>query len=171
MKQIPLTQNKFALVDDADYDWLNQWKWFAHKHHSGNFYAVRNYSIGNNKQTTIKMHRQILGLEKGDKRQGDHRNHFTLDNQRDNLRICTHSQNQMNQKSNRNSTSKYKGVSWDKLNKKWTAHIQINGQQKNLGYFHNEIFAAGVYDKAATREFGEYAYLNFKLTNTEILIQ
>ena len=87
MKQIKLTQNKVALVDDADHDWLSQWKWYAVKDYSGDFYATRNSSWKAGKQHTIRMHRQILGLERGDKRISDHINHSTLDNCRSNLRI------------------------------------------------------------------------------------
>lgn len=43
MRKIPLTQGKFALVDDADFDWLNQWKWYALKTKT-TFYAVRKVS-------------------------------------------------------------------------------------------------------------------------------
>ncbi len=170
MKHISLTQGQYALVSNHDYIWLNQHKWYALKDHRGNFYAVRASYMGNNKQHQIKMHRQILELERGDKQEGDHINHNTLDNRRSNLRICTRSQNQMNRKPSQNTSSKYKGVTWDKKAKKWKVHIVIIGKLKHLGYFHNEIFAAGVYDKAAIREFGEFAHLNFPLTIAEIVV-
>lgn len=94
MKKIKLTQNKYTLVDNADYANLNQYKWYAHKER-GSFYAIRKTYYAN-KRITFSMHRQILGLKKGDKHQGDHRDHNTLNNQRYNLRISTVSQNQMN---------------------------------------------------------------------------
>lgn len=72
MKQIPLTQGQFVLVDDADYDWLNQWKWNVLKMNGGNFYAVRS-SLKNGKQYAIYMTRQILGLKYGDSQMGDHK--------------------------------------------------------------------------------------------------
>lgn len=62
MKQIPLTQNQFALVDDEDYEYLNQWKWCAEYNKSvHSYYAVRNIRVGN-KQKTIRMHRVILNI-------------------------------------------------------------------------------------------------------------
>ncbi len=160
MKQISLTQGKYTLVNDADFDWLNQWKWCANEK-AGDFYAVRNSRRGEGKKRTIFMHRQILGLEYKNKQEGDHRNHNTLDNRRTNIRICTRKENAMNRGANCNSTSQFKGVCWVKKVKKWEAKIEINKITKHLGYFLNEIFAANIYDQAAKKYFGEFAYLNF----------
>ena len=165
MRTITLTQGKVTLIDDTDYDWLSQWKWHALKHHSGYFYAVRMTPRINGKQKSIRMHRQILRLEPGDKREGDHKNHNTLDNRRSNLRICTNRQNSMNRKSIPNTTSKYKGVCWDKRDKKWKAAIKVNGKVKNLGYFADEEEAALTYNKVATEHFGEFAHLNLNRKN------
>ena len=98
MKKIELTQDQYAIVDDADYDWLNQWKWFAYKHRRGNFYAARMSPTKNGSRFYIRMSREILGLEHNDKRQGDHIHHNTLDNRRANLRICTNAENLKNRK-------------------------------------------------------------------------
>ena len=97
MRYIPLTQNKYTIVDDADYPELSKYSWFAQKQHSG-YYAIRNSSLINGKRHPIRMHRQILGLEHGDKRVGDHIHHNTLDNRRNNLRICTNAENLKNRK-------------------------------------------------------------------------
>lgn len=167
MKQIPLTQGQYTLVDDTDYDWLNQWKWCVIKDRSGAFYVVRNLTIEKGKKRLIRMSRQILGLTYGDKRQADHKDHNTLDNQRSNLRICTHQQNNMNRKSFSNTSSKYKGVTWSKQAKKWIAHIQVNKKVKYLRLFDSEKDAAEAYDRAAIQEFGEFAYLNYPLEKIE----
>jgi len=96
MKLIPLTQGQFAKVDDADYDELSKHKWCAHWHHRRSlFYAVRSSRTPNGKIRTIMMHRQVLGLIDR-KTHGDHKNHNTLDNQRENIRAVTNSQNHMN---------------------------------------------------------------------------
>ena len=162
MLRIPLTQGQIALVDDADYDWLNQWKWYAWRNQQGDFYAVRS-SWQKDKRVChrVYMHREILGLKKGDRRQGDHRNHNTLDNRRSELRVCTLKQNQMNRKINLCSTSKFKGVIWDRFRNKWRAQISINGATKRIGSFVMEEVAALAYDIVAIREHGEFASLNF----------
>ena len=150
MKKIKLTQGKFALVDDVDYKWLNQWKWCA-MYSYGNWYAMRG------KRPQIFMHRLILNTPFG--MDTDHINHNTLDNKHCNIRVCTHQQNSFNGKP-RKGTSKYKGVSWFKRDKKWRAYIVLNNKQIHLGYFISEIEAARTYDKAAIKHFGVYAFLN-----------
>ena len=157
-KKIQLTQGKFAIVDDADYKWLNQWKWCAVK--MGNtFYAVRN-SYKNGKQTMIWMHRKILGLQLGDPRKCDHQDRNGLNNQRGNLRMATCAQNIRNSKS-RKGTSQFKGVSWFRDRSKWHAQICVNRRTTNLGFFDSEVEAAQTYNKAAKMFFGEFAYINF----------
>ena len=160
MKTIPLTKGKFAIVDDEDFDRINKHKWYAHKSRN-NFYAEREVRLPGGVRRTIKMHREILGLEYGDKRQCDHKNQNSLDNRRGNLRICTTAQNQQNQKPTINCSSIFKGVSFTKENGKYRALIQVNGRPKHLGYFVSEIEAALAYDVAAKRYYGEYASVNF----------
>lgn len=160
MKKIKLTQGQFAIVDDADYEKLSKYKWHIHKDLSGNLYARRTSSGGRGKHFEISMSRQILGLEKGDRREVDHINHNTLDNRRDKLRICSHRQNSSNRKLRSNTTSKYKGVCWHKLAKKWMAGIMIKGKSKYLGLYDSEINAALVYNEVAKKYFGEFACLN-----------
>jgi len=77
VKEIKLTQDKVAQVDDADYEWLSAWKWYA-KWDGWHWYAMRNSPYdANGKQHTILMHRQILGAQPGE--QVDHRNRKGLD--------------------------------------------------------------------------------------------
>ena len=159
MKKIKLTQGKYALVDDEDFERLNHYKWFAQR--SGNtFYAVRNITTGKGKQKTISMHRVILSLGFGDPQKVDHKNHYGLDNRRDNLRICTHRQNMQNMNPHKNGSSAYKGVWWSKEKQKWLAAIRVNGKLKHLGIFVSEREAAKAYDKAAVELFGNYAQVN-----------
>ena len=157
MKQIPLMQGKFALVSDEDYEWLSQFKWHAHKHRN-TFYAKRSFSQ-NGKIKSSYMHREILNALPNE--QTDHRNHNGLHNWRDNLRACTNSENQYNQRPQENCSSAFKGVHWDKYKYKWRSHIRKNGKRYFLGYFVSETEAAKAYDTKAKELFGEFAYLNF----------
>src|ERR1700685_1864374 len=117
MKFIPLTQGKVAMVDDADYEWLAQWKWFAIFDH-GNWYAVRNVRKPDGTQTPLRMHRVLLGLTDL-KIEVDHRDGNGLNNQRHNLRIATHGQNMCNRSMQKNNISGVRGVCWHKDAGKW----------------------------------------------------
>lgn len=163
-KKIPLTQDKFAIVDDEDFERLNQYKWCAkktwRKKYKDYFYAVRTVKIKGRK-LMVFMHREILGLSYGNKKLSDHKNHNGLDNRKINLRVCSKTQNGQNQRTQeRKKTSKYKGVCWYKRCKKWIAKIKYLGNTIYLGLFESEEEAALTYDKKAKELFGEFALLN-----------
>lgn len=145
--EIALSQNKFALVDDCDYEFLNQWKWSASKNkNTETFYAKCPTKLSNGKRTSMFMHHAILG--KPDPGFWvDHIDGNGLNNQKSNLRFVTIRQNLQNQV-NRNKSSKYPGVSWHKHCKKWSANIRINGKLKHLGYFIEEKMAFESYKNA-----------------------
>lgn len=157
MKEIQLTQGKFALVDDGDFEFLNQWKWYVHPClHT--WYAYRNNEANWKKRKTI-MHRIIfehipIGY------QIDHINGNGLDNRRSNLRLCTCAQNQWNQSMRTDNTSGYRGVFWHKSSKCWTSSIRVHGKQIYLGLFKDKESAAVVYNEAALKYFGEFARVN-----------
>lgn len=158
MRKIPLTQDKFAVIDNIDYTFLMQWKWCFN-----NVYAVRNSrkSDGLDRYKIIYMRRIILIRKLGhlDFQYTDHKNHNKLDNRRDNLRPASGTQNAGNRKA-RQGTSKFKGVCWFKRDKKWIVYIRLNGGRKHLGLFTDEIEAAKAYNEAAKKYFGEFACLN-----------
>ena len=162
MKTIALTQGKEAIIDDEDFEWLNQWKWYAYK--APHTYYAGRCIHGDDHQIILPMHRFILGLEPGNKKHVDHVNQNGLDNRRENIRLCSKSQNGMNRGKQKNNISGYKGVSWHKKNKKWHAYININTKRIFLGLFDSKISAAKTYDKAAKKYFGEFACLNFAYT-------
>ncbi|MFW9874253.1 MAG: AP2 domain-containing protein [Candidatus Thorarchaeota archaeon] len=160
MKKIVLTKDKFALVDDEDFDYLNQWKWHAltkKKPNTIRYYACRTIKE-NGKKKNIYMHRLLMNFPKN--KQVDHSDHDTLNNQKSNLRTCTNAQNSYNQ-NKRIGSSQYKGVHWYKQTKKWVARIMYNYKNISIGYFKSEIEAAKAYDEKAKKLFGEFAYLNF----------
>lgn len=136
MKKIPLSDKleKFALVDDEDFEYLSQWKWYFSK----NGYAARKQRIGLrkfNKQKLIYMHRLINKTPEGF--QTDHINRDKLDNRKENLRIATSSQNAINTNLYKNNTSGYRGIYWDKIRNKWQVSIKANQKKIHLGYYSN----------------------------------
>lgn len=90
----------------------------------------------------------------------DHKDRDYLNNQKENLRKCTASQNMANRAKYGNYSSKYKGVSYCKRDDCWRAHIQINGKTKSLGTFMTERAAAISYNIEAKVLFGEFAFIN-----------
>jgi hypothetical protein len=86
-----------AMVDDEDFDFLNGFFWKAKWNGSHNHvYAVREQRLESGMTVTVRMHREVLGLARSDKRDVDHINHDSLDNRRHNLRACTHQVNMQN---------------------------------------------------------------------------
>jgi len=158
IKEIALTQDKFAIIDDENFEWLSSYRWQASK--QGNaWYAVRWSSRRNGKRKLLYMHREILNTPAG--MDTDHRDHNTLNNRQDNLRIASRLQNNQNQRKYEGS-SRFKGVCWNRRSSKWFAYIQSEGQRIHLGCFDSEINAALAYDAAARKYFGEFACTNFE---------
>lgn len=79
----------------------------------------------------------------------DHIDGNGMNNRRENLRFVSPQQNMWNRRSSRSSTSKFKGVCWNKQDKCWRATIRANGKYEHLGSFENEIDAARVYENRA----------------------
>lgn len=161
MKEIQLTQGMVALVDDADFDYLNQWKWSLCKIGNNN-YAARSKKIPKTRRSvSFRMHRIILDVPKG--LYVDHIDGNGLNNQRSNLRICTNQDNARNQPARKNVTSQFKGVGWHKDHNKWRAYITDMHKAIHIGMFKSEKEAALAYDKRAKELFGEFARLNFPI--------
>jgi hypothetical protein len=130
----------FAVVDAADYARLSEFRWYL----ASNGYARRTSKADG--QRKIYLHRAILGLEPGDKRQVDHINGDKLDNRRSNLRIATSMENAQNRRGGRGS-SPHRGVSWSNTNNGWLAYSQVNGVRTHLGTFGSEEAAARAVDR------------------------
>jgi len=154
-REIPLTKGQIAIVDKEDYPWLIALKWHADENPTkGGYYAAATVRDVEGKPYKVYMHRLILGLNRGDKRYGDHKDPTkTLDNRRSNLRISTASQNQSNRSIQSNNRSGFKGVMPSRTKGKWIAQLK----SKHLGTFPSPVLAYEAYCRAAHIECGEFA--------------
>jgi len=148
-----------ATVDDEDLETVLKYKWYP-MIRVGTTYARTGRVIGESHKSVL-LHRLILGLT-DPKIIVDHKDHNGLNCRKNNLRICTSSENNSNCFPQIGRSSKYKGVSWHKSTKKWIAKIRKDKKDIHLGVFEIEIHAAIAYDSAAKVLFGKYAYLNFQ---------
>lgn len=154
MRQIVLTRGLVALVDDEDFLRFGAVKWHAHESGPGLFYAMRDKS-----GRKVYLHREILAAAPGVA--VDHVNGDRLDCRRENLRLCTLSQNQGNRRRNRRGSSRFKGVTWNRRFRRWCAQITFKRRAMKLGQFIREEDAAHAYDLAARTHFGPFARVNF----------
>lgn len=157
MKEIPLTKGKVAIVDDEDYEWLSQYKWYVH---TGG-YAARHTvqrDVGKQKRKNLYMHRIVLGVN--GKEHCDHKNGNKLDNRKCNLRQATNSQNMWNSCKQKQNTSGYKGVF--KHRDSWAARTSFHNKPIHIGTYSTKEEAARAYDEKAKELFGEFARLNFE---------
>ena len=123
MKKIRLTNGGFTIVDDKDFDWLNQWSWGF----DGRYVRRRE---GN---TKIYMH--CIINETPNTKHTDHINRNELDNRRDNLRTATPAENIRNTGLRNTNKSGHKGVWFWKKRNKWQAYLWNNYKKIHLGVF------------------------------------
>lgn len=179
MKEIKILSFKYGgkkvQVDDEDYEFLNRWKWHVSES-KGIFYAMRHEDNVDGSRYHVSMHRVIMGIY-DPKIEVDHIDHNGLNNQRSNLRNCLDGGNKRNKrKTKRITTSKYVGVRLrvrerpdGSFYKAWVACLgKTRGkpQQPRRSFPYTEqgeIDAAKYYDEQATKHYGEFANLNFKL--------
>jgi hypothetical protein len=169
-----------VLLDEEDWDKVSQYKWYLNRAHTGKLYVRTNIDhpdggtlmrkIGGKeyeckKQTTIALHQIIANTPKD--MHTDHKNGDTLDNRKENLRICTNAQNCWNRGKNKNNSHGYKGIKFDGRRRlaPWQAYIGHLGKRIYLGNYATAEEAARAYDKKALEIFGEFAVLNFPENN------
>lgn len=134
MKEIQLTQGKVTLVDDEDFDWLNQYSWRVAKGWKPNAFYAKTDSC----KIVYLMHRMLLGIHlmSGRLIKGDHKDFDGLNNQRENLRVVTPGQNNHNKAGvDAHNSSGVTGVYWSAQKSKWHAEIRIEGVRFHLGFF------------------------------------
>lgn len=147
-KEIELSKGKYALVDDEDYNWLNQWSWWVEK----KGYAVRKESWGGRRHR-LYLHRELLRV--GPHQIIDHINGNRLDNRRVNLRIVSPTINSRNRLlSTRNKTG-HNGIYWVQRVKMFEAYITVKRRRVYLGIF-KDLEKAIEARKAGERKYWGY---------------
>lgn len=157
---IPLTKGLTAIVDEDDYTFLNSFKWCASNSGSSHYAQTRT------KDGLVFMHHLVAGMALVG--MIDHLDQNTMNNTKANLRVVTASVNQQNHKMQKNNTTGYYGVTFDKVNKKYRAMIHVNSKAIPLGRHQTAIDAALDYDAAALTHFGPNARLNFPKGEWEV---
>lgn len=144
-----------VLIDPEDYEIIVSHDWRLNRKK----YEIQNqaYFQAAVKGKTIHLHREIMGCIHGDKKYVDHIDGNTLDCRKSNLRICTNAENIQNRKRNKNNTSGYKGVTFNKKEKKWLAYINANMKHYRLGSFNTKEEAHAAWIGAAKALHGEFA--------------
>ena len=154
MKQIKLTQGLYTLVDDEDYNQLNEYSWSAVYDYRNSSWSVRGYID----RRFITMSRYLLKVHNF-KIKVRHKNGNRLDNRKSNLYISNQKEIAASHSLLSNNKTNYRGVTKNK-NGKYKSTIVVNGKTIHLGYFKNIEEAAETYNKAAIKYFGEHAYQN-----------
>lgn len=151
---ITLMRGGFTIVDAHRFNELNQKRW----EQLPKGYVLRRERYGNGRRRSIYLHNVVRVPSAG--KTNDHKNRVRWDNRECNLCDATECQQTRNMsKRKRHTSSRFKGVSWDKNRKQWEANI-YDGKSKFLGYFVSEEAAAEAYNKAAIKLFGEFANPN-----------
>ncbi|WDS60638.1 hypothetical protein BC7_00041 [Bacillus phage BC-7] len=119
-------KDKFKVILDDDFECDS--KIYIH----GNYAAT--YKDGKR----ILLHRLIMGNPVG--YEIDHINRNKLDNRKENLRVCTKSENMHNRG--------FKGITFNKACNQYVARITVNGIRVYLGKFDTELEAMNVYKEA-----------------------
>jgi hypothetical protein len=155
MKYIKLTQNKRTIVDDEDFEYLNQWKWQFSKG-----YAVRmQYDSATQKQHPVFIHKELIKTNK----QVDHINRNRLDNQKSNLRECTAADNSHNRSKQYNNTSGFIGVTRAATGLPWKAFIYLDNHRIHITTGENPEDLGYIRDQVALQLFGEFANTNLEI--------
>lgn len=155
MKKIKLTQGKYTIVDNIDFEWVNSFKWYAKKQGEKSKVA-RNITNKKGTQDTVLLHRIIMKCPKG--MEVDHIDGDPLNNQRKNLRLCTKKQNRQNKGFSKNNQSGYKGVTLHR--NVYEVYVRKNNRHTFVGSHKNKHEAAKIYNKEAKKVFGKFSKLN-----------
>jgi hypothetical protein len=156
MKEIVLTNGGVTLVDDLDYDFLNQWNW--RKNELNYVYrgtTYRDKKTGQRRYGSFRIHRIIMMAHQDT--EVDHINRDPLDNRRCNLRLVTSRENKLNTmgRPTRRRHSKYPGIT--KIRYGWVPYISVNGKQIKFRARRTEREAFEVTVRESQKQLGEFS--------------
>lgn len=158
--EILLHSGEITVIDADDWPLVKPYRWYA-LHTDRTTYAHTNRTVDGRSIPSNLLHRMLLNAKSGEF--VDHKDHNGLNNRRTNLRACTQTQNNGNARLSRANTSGYRGVYWHKGCRKWCARIKVDYKYRTLGSFSDPWTAAQIYNTAATKIWGEFAYQNERI--------
>jgi hypothetical protein len=145
-QQLPLSQNKFALVDDDDFARLSVYRWFYRPERNGGpGYAIRHAKVDGETKTEY-LHRAIMNPAKG--MTVIFENHNRLDCQKQNLLVVTTEQARRHHRVRSDNKTGSKGISYNDYAKTWSADVYRNGTCKRVGTFNTRQEAITEYERA-----------------------
>jgi hypothetical protein len=150
MRQINLSQNKVAILDDEDFDRFASFHWCYRGERNGNDgYAIRHAKDGK-KYRTVYLHRAIMNPEPGT--EVIFLNHDRLDCRKENLRVVTVAEARRHHRVRSDSKSRIKGVRFNPDTETWSAYIYRSGRPIHVGTFYFEEDAMSAYEEEMRRE-------------------
>lgn len=158
MNTITLKTGESVILDFDDFERLKNYKWHRVKIcRNGTAYTI--YAARKENKKSVLMHREIMNVSSG--LTVDHKNGDGLDNRKENLRICSHSQNMQNRIARKTPKCRYKGVKMVKSSvNPYLAYLRCGGKFVNLGVHATAERAAMAYNDGARKFFGEFAKVN-----------
>lgn len=154
--RLGLTRGYEAIIDAEDAHIVAYHKWHSGGHDKGDGRGIYAFTTMPGEKRSIALHRILMSPPAG--MVVDHINRNSLDNRRQNLRVCSHRENLWNRNNGRQTHSGFIGVTPN--GRGWSAKIR-RGKQVYLGHFPSAEQAARAYDAAALEHYGEFAVLNF----------
>jgi hypothetical protein len=150
MKSIPLSQGQFALVDDADFELLNDFKWsYRPERNKAQGYAVRHKKV-NGKDSLAYLHREILPAPEG--HEVIFLNHDRLDCRRENLKVVSKEEARQHHRVRRDSKSGIKGVRYNPETETWSAFVYRGGRAYHVGTYYTPEQASDAYEEELRKE-------------------
>lgn len=148
--QVTSTNGFSFFIDKSDVPLVKTKKWHVAKSQMGVQSVIAS--------DRTYLHHLLLGNHKG--MEVDHIDGNRMNNSRENLRVCTHQQNQCNQPLQRNNTSGVAGVRYYSARKKFVARIKVSQLDLHLGYYPTLLEATQARNEGMRLMFGEYARQN-----------